>query len=110
MTNFAISPKPWGCCPTKRSSWQHGNGERFETYVNLRDAGTGQIQLNAPRPHLGKIGDRITIMNFGRTRPRRPRTISRGCWCLNEKNEVAGTKPPRRGKNCTSSLIPFLKP
>jgi aspartate 1-decarboxylase len=40
------------------------NGERFETYVIYGEAGTGQIQLNGATAHLGKIGDRVTIMNF----------------------------------------------
>ena len=65
-----------------------GNGERFETYVIYGDAGTGQIQLNGATAHLGKIGDRITIMNFGsftseEAAGHKPRVI-----VLNEKNEV----------------------
>jgi aspartate 1-decarboxylase len=40
------------------------NGERFETYVIYGEPGTGQIQLNGATAHLGKIGDRLTIMNF----------------------------------------------
>lgn len=40
------------------------NGERFETYVIYGEAGAGQIQLNGATAHLGKIGDRLTIMNF----------------------------------------------
>jgi len=64
------------------------NGERFETYVIYGEAGTGQIQLNGATAHLGKIGDRITIMNFGSFTPEeaakhKPRVI-----VLNEKNEV----------------------
>ncbi len=64
------------------------NGERFETYVIYGDAGTGQIQLNGATAHLGKIGDRITIMNFGSYTPEeasghKPRVI-----VLNEKNEI----------------------
>ncbi len=64
------------------------NGERFETYVIIGERGTGQIQLNGATAHLGKIGDRLTIMNFGLFSPEeavehRPRVI-----LLNEKNEV----------------------
>jgi aspartate 1-decarboxylase len=64
------------------------NGERFETYVIYGDAGTGQIQLNGATAHLGKIGDRITIMNFGsytaeEAANHKPRVI-----VMNEKNEV----------------------
>lgn len=65
-----------------------GNGERFETYVIYGERGTGQIQLNGATAHLGKIGDRLTIMNFGSFTPEeavghKPRVI-----VLNEKNEV----------------------
>jgi len=64
------------------------NGERFETYVIYGEAGAGQIQLNGATAHLGKVGDRITIMNFGWFTPEEavghePRVI-----VLNEKNEV----------------------
>ena len=41
------------------------NGERFETYVIYGERHKGLIQLNGATAHLGKIGDRITIMNFG---------------------------------------------
>lgn len=64
------------------------NGERFETYVIYGERGTNQIQLNGATAHLGKIGDRVTIMNFGLFTPQeavghKPRVI-----VLNEKNEV----------------------
>lgn len=41
------------------------NGERFETYVIYGEPQQGLIELNGATAHLGKIGDRITIMNFG---------------------------------------------
>ena len=41
------------------------NGERFETYAIPGEAGTGAIILNGATAHLGKAGDRITIMSFG---------------------------------------------
>jgi aspartate 1-decarboxylase len=64
------------------------NGERFETYVIYGDRDTRTIQLNGATAHLGKIGDRLTIMNFGAFSPEeavghRPRVV-----VLNEKNEV----------------------
>ena len=64
------------------------NGERFETYVIYGEPGTGQIQLNGATAHLGKIGDRLTIMNFGaftaeEAIEHKPRVI-----VLNERNEV----------------------
>lgn len=41
-----------------------GNGERFETYVIYGPHGSGAIELNGATAHLGKIGDRLTIMSF----------------------------------------------
>ena len=40
------------------------NGERFETYVIPGKRGSGDIVLNGAAAHLGKPGDRITIMSF----------------------------------------------
>lgn len=40
------------------------NGERFETYVILGPEGSGIIELNGATAHLGKPGDRLTIMSF----------------------------------------------
>lgn len=40
------------------------NGERFETYVIYGAGGAGIIELNGATAHLGKIGDRLTIMSF----------------------------------------------
>jgi aspartate 1-decarboxylase len=64
------------------------NGERFETYVIYGEPGMGTIELNGATAHLGKIGDRVTIMNFARFTPveaaqHQPRIV-----VLNEKNEI----------------------
>ena len=40
------------------------NGERFETYATAGEAGSGAIILNGATAHLGKVGDRLTIMSF----------------------------------------------
>lgn len=40
------------------------NGARFETYVIPGDRGSRDIVLNGAAAHLGKKGDRITIMSF----------------------------------------------
>ena len=68
------------------------NGARFETYVIYGEAGSGAIQLNGATAHLGKIGDRLTIMNFAlfaaeEAEGHRPRVI-----VLNERNEVVRTE------------------
>ena len=40
------------------------NGHRFETYAIAGKAGSGAIILNGATVHLGKPGDRLTIMSF----------------------------------------------
>lgn len=40
------------------------NGNRFETYAIPGEAGSGAIILNGATAHLGKPGDRLTIMSF----------------------------------------------
>jgi aspartate 1-decarboxylase len=68
------------------------NGARFETYVIYGARGSGAIQLNGATAHLGKIGDRLTIMNFAQFTPQeavghKPRVI-----LLNERNEVVASE------------------
>ena len=50
------------------------NGARFETCVIYGEPDEGQIELNGATAHLGKIGDRITIMNFARYSAAHPRS------------------------------------
>jgi aspartate 1-decarboxylase len=40
------------------------NGERFETYIILGEAGTGIIGLNGPAARLGMKGDKIHILTY----------------------------------------------
>jgi aspartate 1-decarboxylase len=40
------------------------NGHRFETYAIAGESGSGKIVLNGATAHLGKVGDRITIMSY----------------------------------------------
>jgi aspartate 1-decarboxylase len=40
------------------------NAARFETYAIPGEHGSGQIILNGAAAHLGKPGDRLTIMSF----------------------------------------------
>jgi aspartate 1-decarboxylase len=40
------------------------NGSRFETYAIPGESGSGAIILNGATAHLGKEGDRLTIMSF----------------------------------------------
>jgi aspartate 1-decarboxylase len=64
------------------------NGERFETYVIFGERGTRQIQLNGATAHLGKIGDRLTIMNFASYTAAEAEQHKPIVIALNEKNEV----------------------
>ena len=41
------------------------NGERFETYLIYGRSGAKLIELNGATAHLGKPGDRLTIVSFG---------------------------------------------
>jgi aspartate 1-decarboxylase len=63
-------------------------GERFESYVVYGIRGAGAIQLNGATAHLGKSGDRLSIMSFGlydaeETAIHQPKVIF-----LDEKNRV----------------------
>ncbi len=40
------------------------NGERFETYCIPGERGSGAVILNGATAHLGKPGDRLTIMSY----------------------------------------------
>jgi aspartate 1-decarboxylase len=40
------------------------SGSRFETYAIPGERGSGAVVLNGATAHLGRIGDRITIMSF----------------------------------------------
>jgi aspartate 1-decarboxylase len=73
------------------------NGARFETYVIYGGPREGLIELNGATAHLGKIGDRITIMNFARysaeeVTNHRPRIL-----VLDDRNRIIrqeGIRPP----------------
>lgn len=64
------------------------NGERFETYVIYGPRGAGAFELNGATAHLGKIGDRLTIMNFGSYTPEEADKHKPSVIVLNERNEI----------------------
>ena len=64
------------------------NGERFETYVIYGERGRGMVQLNGATAHLGKVGDRITIMNFASYTPQEAAQHQPRVIVMNESNEV----------------------
>ena len=64
------------------------NGERFETYVIYGEPQESLIELNGATAHLGKIGDRITIMNFGSYSAEEAARHQPHILVLDEKNRV----------------------
>ena len=64
------------------------NGERFETYVIYGESQKSLIELNGATAHLGKIGDRITIMNFGSYSAEEAARHQPHILVLDEKNRV----------------------
>src|SRR5437870_3385510 len=64
------------------------NGERFETYVIYGEPHKGLIELNGATTHLGKIGDRIMIMNFGSYSTEEAARHQPRILVLDEKNRV----------------------
>lgn len=64
------------------------NGKRFETYAIYGEPQRGVIELNGATAHLGKIGDRITIMSFARYTPEEAAVHQPRIAVLDEKNKV----------------------
>ena len=64
------------------------NGERFETYAICGERQRGIIELNGATAHLGKIGDRITIMSFARYTPEEAAVHQPRIVVLDEKNKI----------------------
>jgi aspartate 1-decarboxylase len=64
------------------------NGERFETYAIYGEPQRGIIELNGATAHLGKIGDRVTIMSFARYTPEEAAVHQPRIVVLDEKNKI----------------------
>jgi aspartate 1-decarboxylase len=64
------------------------NGERFETYAIYGEPQRGIIELNGATAHLGKMGDRITIMSFARYTPEEAAVHQPRILVLDEKNKI----------------------
>ncbi len=64
------------------------NGARWETYVIQGKRGSGVIELNGAVAHLGKPGDRITIMAFTEVEEHQARGWKPKVLVLDEKNQV----------------------
>ena len=68
-----------------------GTGERFETYVIYGPHGSGVIELNGATAHLGKVGDRLTIMSYAWLYEQEASSHKPSVILLDEKNAVIRT-------------------
>lgn len=68
------------------------NGQRFETYAIVGKAGTGVIELNGATAHLGKTGDRLTIMSFTEVEAASAKGWKPRVIVLGEKNAIINEK------------------
>ena len=64
------------------------NGARFETYAIAAPRGSRAIVLNGAVAHLGKVGDRLTIMSFGTVDKAQARKWRPWVIVLGARNEV----------------------
>lgn len=68
------------------------NGNRFETYAIPGARGTGAIVLNGATAHLGKRGNRLTIMSFASIDARRAHKWVPKVIVLGAKNAVVNER------------------
>jgi aspartate 1-decarboxylase len=64
------------------------NGNRLETYVIVGKAGSGEICLNGPAAHKGKVGDSIHIIAYALMEPQKAKTFKPKLIQLNEHNRI----------------------
>ena len=64
------------------------NGNRFETYAIPGGQGSGQIVLNGATAHLGKAGDRLTIMSYTNVEAALARKWQPHVIVLGERNAI----------------------
>ena len=68
------------------------NGKRFETYAIPGEPGSGVIILNGATAHLGKIGDRLTIMSFASVDDIAAENWKPNVIVLGENNTIISTR------------------
>jgi aspartate 1-decarboxylase len=64
------------------------NAQRFETYAIPGERGAGEIVLNGAAAHLGKAGDRLTIMSFTEVNADEAKFWKPRVIVLDEKNAI----------------------
>ncbi|MDB4665536.1 aspartate 1-decarboxylase [Verrucomicrobia bacterium] len=70
------------------------NGKRFETYVIPGERDLGQVFLNGATGHLGKPGDRLTLMTFANVLNEVARQSIPNVVILGKNNEVLDRRGP----------------
>jgi len=68
------------------------NGNRFETYVITGKSGSGAIVLNGAAAHLGKKGDRLTIMSFAAVSKKKAEKWKPRVIVLGKGNKIVGKR------------------
>ena len=68
------------------------NGQRFETYLIPGEPGSGSIILNGATAHLGKVGDRLTIMSYTEVEVSLAKVWAPRVIVLGDRNAVATTR------------------
>ena len=68
------------------------NGQRFETYLIPGEPGSNSIILNGATAHLGKVGDRLTIMSYTEVEESTARNWTPKVIVLGEKNAITATR------------------
>ena len=68
------------------------NAARFETYAIPGERGSGQIVLNGAAAHLGKPGDRLTIMSFTEVEAEEAKFWKPQVIVLGEKNAIVAER------------------
>lgn len=68
------------------------NGHRFETYLIPGERGSGSIILNGATAHLGKVGDRLTIMSYTEVDYEAAKQWTPKVIVLGEKNGVTSSR------------------
>ncbi len=86
MDRAALSPYERVLCGNM------ANGERFETYAIPGESGSGVIILNGATAHLGKVGDRLTIMSFAQVEESEKPDWKPNVIVLNEHNGIIATR------------------
>jgi aspartate 1-decarboxylase len=68
------------------------NGSRFETYAIPGNPRSGEIVLNGATAHLGKAGDRLTIMSFTSLQSSEARQWQPRVIVLGESNSITAER------------------